>query len=72
MAEFYIVSSDPGHLVPPVDEIPPEYATVDEAYDAIVSGHHGEYGTRYILKINSQCVAVAQRPWALTRKTEGS
>lgn len=63
---WYIVSDSPDRI-DPVNEGPPDhYDTPEDAGDSIVTGYHGELGTRYVLAVDVSVVATWDRPWALT------
>jgi len=68
--QTYIVSESP-HRIEPADEgTPTEYVSPEAAGKAIKDGHHGEYGTRYVLKVALTPVAEYSRSWTMVRKRD--
>lgn len=70
MASYYIVSESPDRIEPANEEIPSRYTTAEKAGDAIKSGVHGDYGTRYVLWITTELSATYDRAWVLIPKEE--
>lgn len=65
----YIVSDSPDRIEPSGEDTPSQYATAEDAGNAIKNGYHGEYGHKYVLKVSIDSVAAEyDRPWALVRK----
>ena len=71
MREIYIVSDAKDRIHPVEEDIPSEYPTAEAAGDAIKDGLHGEYGTRYVLKVSITAVAEYSRSWTMVRKPDG-
>lgn len=70
---FYVVSNSDVRIDPVDGETPTHYNTPEEAGDAIVKGFHGsDYGTRYVLAVETSVAAEYTRPWTLVQKEEGS
>ena len=70
----FIVSDEPDSISRPVDDQhqdPPLYSSPEEAGEAIKTGEHGEFGTKYVLRVAFTPVAEYRRPWALVRKMTG-
>jgi hypothetical protein len=65
--KIFVVSDYPNDLEPN-DEGIPVYRSPDEAADAILNGWHGEHGTKYVLKVTVEVVAVATRPWEIRKE----
>lgn len=66
----YIVSESPDRIEPAGEDTPSQYATAEDAGEAIKQDYHGEYGTKYVLKISIDAVvAEYSRPWTLVRKS---
>jgi hypothetical protein len=70
--QTFIVSESPDHIEPVGEEVPTEYATPEGAANAIRAGVHGDYGTRYVIKVAYSVVAEYSRPWALVRREDQS
>jgi hypothetical protein len=66
----YVVSTDPESLYPGAtdDDTITTYRTPEQAVASITAGLHGDFGTRYVLKIELEVVATATRPWAIVPK----
>jgi hypothetical protein len=75
MAVSYVVSDDQDAISVPVHqgadhEDPVLFSSVDAAFTSISRGEYGEYGTRYILRVDISVAAVAERGWSMTRKED--
>lgn len=68
MTEIFIVSDEPDRIAPSFEGVPTTYESADAAGRAIQQDVHGEYGTRYVLKVTLEQVAEYYRPWTLRRK----
>jgi hypothetical protein len=68
--QTYIVSESPHRIEPADEETPTEYVSPESAGKAIKDGHHGEYGTRYVLKVALTPVAEYSRAWTMIRKSD--
>lgn len=68
----FLVSTDPNLIVLPDEWADrgqvPQYETEQDALDSIERDQHGEIGTKYVLKVTTDVVAVASRPWTLVHK----
>jgi hypothetical protein len=65
---WYVVSDSETRVEPVDEETPTHYNTPEEATAAILSGYHGEYGTRYVLAVDVSLVSTYDRAWELRRK----
>lgn len=63
----FIVSDSQDRLELSGEESLSLYDTAEDAAKAITDGWHGEYGSKYILKIKVELVATATRPWAIIK-----
>lgn len=73
MATWYTVSDKEDEISIPVaspdtHEDPTLFPSVDAAALSIERGEYGEYGTRYILKVDLSVAAVMDRGWTIVRK----
>jgi hypothetical protein len=55
-------------IIPSGEDEPTAYESPEQAGEAITHGVHGDYGTKYVLKVSTELVAEYSRPWALIRK----
>jgi len=68
--QTYIVSESPHRIEPVGEETPTEYVSPEAAGKAIMDGLHGEYGTRYVLRVALTPVAEYSRAWTMVRKPD--
>lgn len=70
----YIVSLDPSLIALPDHFLErgqiPQYATEADAIESIKRDEHGKIGTKYVLAVTTEVVAVASRPWELVRQED--
>ena len=69
---WYVVSNAPYRIeMPPGDYAeggdPGHYQTANDAVDAIEQDHHGDAGTRYVLRVDVYPVATYSRAWTLRK-----
>jgi len=69
-ATWFIVSTSPTQIVATDDDDREinHYVSKDEAEDAIRNGYHGEYGSLYVHKVETEVVSTATRSWTLVAK----
>lgn len=62
---WFFVSTYSGKIDTDDQGSPLHYQTRADAEDAIKTGEHGDYGTRYVIKAELETVSTAHRAWEL-------
>lgn len=66
---FYVVSAVRDRIESTEDGDLSHYQGIEDAGDAVVHGHHGEAGTRYVLRVKTSVERIYDRGWAIVKGT---